>query len=86
MNENGGARMGQENEEDGDQGTNGKRCKECRRELQLGDDCIVLERGVIGPRGVVPLDDLIFFCGDDCSRSYFDVEEVRRERLRRRVP
>ena len=61
-----------------------QRCAECDRLLRLGADVITLEHGVIGPRGVVPLQDIQLFCGDACLRKSVEDNEV--ERLPRRIP
>lgn len=45
-------------------------CEHCRRELQLGEDVIRMENGVIGPRGFIDLDDAMFFCNDECLKGY----------------
>lgn len=61
-----------------------KRCMNCRRKLELGVDVICVEEGVIGPRGIVPLKEVLFFCDDGCIASYFGNGEV--VTLKRRVP
>ena len=61
-----------------------RRCAECDRPLRLGVDVITLEHGVIGPRDVVPLQDVLLFCGDACLKK--SVEDNQVERLPRRIP
>lgn len=61
-----------------------RRCAECDRPLRLGVDVITLEHGVIGPRDVVPLQDVQLFCGDDCLKK--SVEDTEVEHLPRRIP
>ena len=48
------------------------RCESCRREIQLGEDLWTVEKGVSGPRGVVPLGKVMVFCGEEHVRNYFD--------------
>ena len=60
------------------------KCADCDRPLRLGVDVITLEHGVIGPRGVVPLQDVQLFCGDAClKKSVIDYEV---ESLPRKIP
>ena len=60
------------------------RCVHCDRELVLGVDAVMLETGVVGPRGFVPLDERKFFCDEDCLENHLSDEDV--VRLPRRVP
>lgn len=48
------------------------RCDNCRREVEYGKDVITVSRGVVGPRGVIPLDEEQRFCSEECVSSYFD--------------
>ena len=48
------------------------RCTECHREIDLGHDVITVEKGVTGPRGVVPLGKVNVFCSGQCVSAYFD--------------
>jgi hypothetical protein len=41
-------------------------CSTCHREIQHGEDVLALERGVIGPRGYIPLDEPQYFCSEHC--------------------
>ena len=54
------------------------KCENCRKTLYQGLDVFQVRRGVIGPRGFIPLEDLTF-CGDRCVSSYYgdptDAEE-----------
>lgn len=59
-------------------------CKNCRRELTQGVDAIGLQAGVIGPRGFVPLEEMAFFCDNECLEGYvFDADG---EKKPRRIP
>jgi len=42
------------------------RCKACGRKLNQGADIVALQEGVLGPRGFIPLEELVFFCSDVC--------------------
>ena len=59
-------------------------CVSCRRDIDLGNDVLSLERGVVGPRGFVPLGDIRLFCSESCAEEYFDgdepTEKVKRPR------
>ena len=48
------------------------RCAECHREIDLGHDLITAEKGVTGPRGVVPLGKVNVFCSEECISKYFN--------------
>ena len=61
-------------------------CANCRHPLDLGVDAIHLERGVVGPRGFVPLGEIILFCGEECLRGYFTDNNKDTEYLPRRIP
>ena len=61
-----------------------RKCTECRRQLDLGVDTIAIDRGVIGPRGFVSLDEPKFLCDDDCLRRYVVNGDIKE--LPRRIP
>ena len=61
-----------------------KTCAQCRRTLDPGVDVLTVEQGVIGPRGLVPLGELGFFCDETCLRRYYGNDEI--EQLKRRIP
>ena len=48
------------------------RCEYCHKEVHYGRDVICVSRGVVGPRGVIPLDEERRFCSDECVSFYFD--------------
>lgn len=50
------------------------RCRNCDRELVQGMDVIRIQRGVLGPRGLVPLEDPEYFCSRTCLEQYCDDE------------
>jgi hypothetical protein len=58
-------------EEQQEEGKTGLRCDQCRRPVEYGADVITVEKGVSGPRGVVPLGEALTFCSDECLASYF---------------
>ncbi len=45
-------------------------CTSCRRKFEMGVDVLALEEGVIGGRGFVPLEDVLFFCSEKCLRQH----------------
>ena len=47
-------------------------CAECERKIEYGRDVITVEKGVVGPRGVIPLDEATTFCGEECVGNYFN--------------
>ena len=59
-------------------------CKNCRRELTQGVDAVALQHGVIGPRGFVPLEEMSFYCDDECLES--DVCDDKTDKMDRRIP
>ena len=63
-----------------------KECANCHRKLELAHDLLSVEKGVIGPRGVVPLGDILLFCDEECLAAYFADEKKEIEKLPRRIP
>ena len=61
--------------DDVENGQSNARCTECQRELSLGEDCIQIQGGVIGPRGFVPVEEPTYLCDHVCARDYFGPEE-----------
>ncbi len=58
-------------------------CETCARPLRLGSDAISVQRCVIGPRGIVPIEDLRLFCDDEClhDRAAEDEPSPRSRRI-----
>lgn len=61
-----------------------KNCAHCERELDLGVDVLALQKGVIGPRGFVALDDMELFCCEDCLKAEYTSGDLLK--LDRRIP
>ena len=55
------------------------RCVACERDIQLGEDALVVEEGVLGHHGLVPLKEVLWFCSEDCIAAHFDEEQRTRE-------
>lgn len=53
-------------------------CGYCRRTLALGRDALGLQKGVLGPRGFVPLEEMVLFCSELCLRAYFNSSDEER--------
>jgi len=68
-----------------DNNNNGLTCLNCERILDLGVDLISVEKGVVGPRGVVPLGDAELFCSEGCLIEHF-TDDTEQFQLKRRVP
>ena len=47
-------------------------CAECEKKIEYGRDVVTVEKGVVGPRGIVPLGEMMTFCSEDCVGRYFD--------------
>ena len=62
------------------------RCRQCHRRIRLGEDIMQLQRGVIGPRGFVQLDEPASLCSDACLRGYVNGSDEEIEKLSRRIP
>lgn len=62
------------------------RCRQCDREMQLGEDAFELEQGVLGPRGFVPLENTVLFCSEACARGFLGGTNEEIKKLPRRVP
>ncbi len=59
-------------------------CANCRKPLSLGVDVISVQHGVIGPRGVVPLDEPRLYCCESCAGA--DLDEDPEMKRPRRIP
>ena len=59
-------------------------CVQCQRGLNFGVEVISLEYVVIGPRGLVRLEETKLFCDEDCLQRFLSDEES--EHLPRRIP
>ena len=47
------------------------RCASCQQDLREGMDVIGVQEGIMGSRGLVPLEEMLILCSVDCLRSYF---------------
>ena len=47
------------------------KCRECGRRIEYGGDLITAEPSVSGPRGIVPLGQVLIFCCEACLGSYY---------------
>ena len=47
-------------------------CANCRKRIDLGKDLLIVEKGVLGPRGPIPLSEPMTFCSDSCTSNYFN--------------
>ena len=56
------------------------KCTNCRKTLYLGLDVLEVRHGVIGQRGIIPLEDSLF-CSDRCLAEYYgsSTDDARRE-------
>ena len=61
-----------------------KKCAQCRCKLAYGEEVISVQEAVIGPRGLVPLDEPLLFCSEDCLSEHLGGGEVTS--LPRRIP
>lgn len=62
------------------------KCAQCRRELDYSSDVIEVLQGVIGNKGVVPLNEPLRFCSEECLREYFDYETGNLPSYPKRIP
>ncbi len=68
-------------------GRRGHYCAECRKKLELGEDVLTVESGVLGPRGIVPLEEPLVFCSALCMIGQFSGRPSDEPtQLPRRVP
>jgi hypothetical protein len=75
--------MDEQNQEN--DGGEGRRCAACNRELRFGDDAVVIENGVFGPRGFVPLGNKTYVCDHVCLAAYAAGSATHIERIKRRL-
>lgn len=59
-------------------------CAECGHTIELGKDAWIVEQGVIGHRGFVPLKKLHYFCSEECLSQYFSNGQLME--IPRRIP
>lgn len=59
-------------------------CASCRRRIELGGDVFAVEEGVIGLRGVVPLEPITTLCSLKCISEYFNGSEPTK--VAQRIP
>ena len=52
-----------------------KTCANCQHDLDVGVDAMKVDKGVIGMRGFVPLETLLF-CSENCLRDYYDLSDL----------
>lgn len=55
------------------------RCGACDRDLFLGADALVVTEGVVGHRGLVPLEAALWFCSVNCLAVHFGDEHRERD-------
>lgn len=63
-----------------------RRCAGCNRELRFGDDALIVESGVFGPRGFVPLGNKNYVCDHVCLAAHAGGSNEHVEKLKRRIP
>ena len=51
------------------------KCAQCQRELDVGLDAVKVDTGVMGMKGFVPLETLLFCC-DKCLSEYYDLSDL----------
>jgi hypothetical protein len=47
-------------------------CENCQSTISFGSDLITTEKGVNGPRGIVPLGEILVFCSEKCVSDFFN--------------
>lgn len=63
------------------------RCKECDKRIEYGGDLIAVEKCVSGPRGMVPLGEILIFCSEECLSNYYcDYDGRALPKLPPRIP
>lgn len=48
------------------------------RTLSQGLDVWGFQQGVLGPRGFIPLEEMLYFCKEACISKYFENHEPKR--------
>ncbi|OHB49715.1 MAG: hypothetical protein A2Y10_06035 [Planctomycetes bacterium GWF2_41_51] len=59
-------------------------CSQCRKKLELGVDVITVEKSVLGPRGIVPLGEIEYFCCEACIADFYSNVDI--PHIDRRIP
>lgn len=61
----------------------GLKCSTCQRAFKEGDDVYEVIAGIVGLRGIVPLEKPLLFCCAKCLKEYFSPSRGFYERPRR---
>lgn len=61
------------------------KCSTCQKELKEGEDIFEVIEGIVGLRGIVPLENPLLFCSSDCLKEYFSPKKGY-YKLPRRIP
>lgn len=59
-------------------------CSQCRKKIELGVDVVTVEKCVLGPRGIVPLGEIEYFCDEDCLADFYNNTDI--PDISRRIP
>ena len=62
------------------------RCAACRTEIWEGRDVLKVEEGVIGLKGLIALEEPLYFCNEECLVKHYGEEERDPVSLPRRIP
>ncbi len=60
-----------------------KTCANCQHDLDVGVDAIKVDKEVVGMRGFVLLETLLF-CSENCLRDYYDLSDL--PKVPKRIP
>ena len=62
-------------------------CDQCKHKISYAGDVISVEKCVNGPRGVIPLGEVMRFCCEDCVSKYFQQEPASNlKEIGQRIP
>lgn len=48
------------------------KCVKCQKTIRMGENAIGVQRGVLGSRGLVPLEPFEVYCSEECIKKNFD--------------
>ena len=62
------------------------KCEQCEAHIQMSVNILGLQEGVLGSTGLVPLEDTLLFCNEDCLIKYLRDITSNMVKINRRIP
>ncbi len=59
------------------------KCATCQADLEQGMDALELQEGILGSQALVPIGEMVLFCGVECLKDFFNGSKGRLKQPRR---